>query len=230
MVLVLLAGGLASKPLATKMKDLFKNQKTAPNSNSIVLPLPRFDSQTSIEKAILGRRSIRDYKDEPLTLAEVSQLLWAAQGVTDNENNFRTAPSAGALYPLEVYVVAGKVENFSPGFYKYQPKNHKLIKITEGDKRNELCQAALSQPSVREAPVTLVFSAVYERTTAKYGEKGKTYVHMEVGHAAENVYLQAVSLNLGTVVIGAFDDEKVKEIMKMPANETPLYLLPVGKK
>lgn len=230
MALLLLGGSLAAKPLSTKMKYLFKNQKIATDPSSITLPPPRYDSQTSIEKSLLERRSIRDYKDEPLTLAEVSQLLWAGQGVTDKENNFRTAPSAGALYPLEVYLVAGKVENLSPGIYKYQPQNHKLIKITEGDKRNELCRAALSQSSVKDAPVVFVFSAVYERTTGKYGERGKTYVHMEVGHAAENVYLQAVSLNLGTVVIGAFDDREVKKILSLPEEETPLYLMPVGKK
>lgn len=211
-------------------ESTLKNQPTNSQGGTIILPQPKFESKTSIEKALLERRSIRDYKDEPLTLTDISQLLWAAQGVTDKEGGFRTAPSAGALYPLELYLVSGKVENLSSGVYKYQPQAHQLIKVLEGDKRNELYQAALQQSSVKNAPLTLVFSAVYERTTAKYGERGKRYVHMEVGHAAQNVYLQAVSLNLGTVVLGAFDDEMVKKIINMPEDEEPLYLIPIGKK
>lgn len=196
----------------------------------IKLPLPKYDSETSVEKALLERRSVRSYKDEPLTLSEVSQLLWAAQGITEKEYGLRTAPSAGALYPLEVYVVTGNVNDLPVGVYKYKPQNHELMKVTEGDKRIELYHASLSQDPIKNAPVTFVFTGVYERTTGKYGERGVRYVHIEVGHAAQNVYLQATSLDLGNVVIGAFDDSQVKKALGIPEEEEPLYVVPVGKK
>lgn len=194
----------------------------------VKLPEPIHSSKISIEKALLERRSIRDYKNLPLTLSEVSQLLWAAQGITDTRG-FRTAPSAGALYPLEVYVVAGNVSGLPAGVYKYKPHGHELIRIAKGDKREELSAAALGQPWVKGGAAVMVFSAIYERTTQKYGERGIRYVHIEAGHAAQNVYLQAVSLHLGTVVIGAFDDKVVKSIMNMTPKEEPLVIMPVGK-
>jgi SagB-type dehydrogenase family enzyme len=195
----------------------------------IKLPAPNFDSNTSIEQALLKRRSVRNYNNEPLKLAEISQLLWAGQGITA-AGGYRTAPSAGALYPLELYVVVGNVENIADGIYKYEPNNHELAMIIEGDKRIELCNSALYQESIREAPASIVISAVYERTTWKYGERGIRYVHIEVGHVAQNIYLQAVSLNLGVAVIGAFDDDKVKKVINLSSKEHPLYIMPVGKK
>lgn len=195
----------------------------------IKLPKPQFDSKVSVEEALQKRRSIRDYKNEPLTLAEVSQLLWAAQGIT-NRKGFRTAPSAGALYPLEVYIVAGHVTDLPEGIYKYRPHGHELRLIVEGDKRGELSAAALGQECIRNGAAVIILSAVYERTTRKYGNRGIQYVHMEIGLAAQNVYLQAVSLNLGTVSVGAFYDEKVKKVIRMNDNEQPLCLMPVGRK
>ena len=202
--------------------------KSISNSSKIKLPSPRYNSGVSIEQALLKRRSVRKYKAEPLTIAEVSQLLWSAQGIT-NPNGFRTAPSAGALYPLEVYLVVGEVKGLSQGIYKYLPKQHELLKIKDGDVRRELAIAALGQSWVKDAAIDIVFAAVYERVTRKYGKRGIRYVHMEVGHAAQNIYLQAVSLKLGTVVVGAFEDEKVKEILNMSENEQPLYIMPIGK-
>ncbi|MBI2487618.1 MAG: SagB/ThcOx family dehydrogenase [Deltaproteobacteria bacterium] len=199
------------------------------STDIIKLSKPIYDSNVSIEKALLGRRSYREYKKEPLTLAEISQLLWAIQGVTDPEG-FRTAPSAGALYPLEVYVVAGNVKDLPNGIYRYKPERHELVKVAEGDKRSELCISALGQDWVKSSAAVIVLSAVYERTTIKYGERGKRYVHMEIGHAAQNACLQAVSLNLGTVVVGAFDDSNVKRIMNMADKERPLCIMPVGRK
>jgi len=195
----------------------------------IKLPEPRYDSNFSIEEALLKRRSIREYTGEPLTLQEVSQLLWAAQGITD-PRGFRTAPSAGALYPLEVYVMVGDVENLTEGVYKYKPAEHELLKLTDGDKRAELSEAALGQDWVKEAAIDIVVTAVYERTTVKYGDRGIRYVHMEAGHAAQNLCLQATALNLGTVTVGAFYDEQVKEVLNLPEDEQPLYIIPVGKK
>lgn len=194
----------------------------------IKLSKPKYDSKTSVEKTLLERRSIREYKDTPLTIEEVSQLLWSAQGITTPQG-FRTAPSAGALYPLELYIVVGKVTNLSAGIYKYKPHSHELMLITKGDKRTELCNAALGQSCIKDGAINIVFSAVYERVTKRYGERGIRYVHMEVGHSAQNVSLQAISLNLGTVVIGAFYDDKVKKVMNMPDEEEPLYIMPVGR-
>ncbi len=155
-------------------------------------------------------------------------MLWAAQGIT-HPRGFRTAPSAGALYPLELYIVAGNVTNLADGVYKYKPIQHELMKIDIGDKRTELCGAALSQRSIKDAPAVMVFCAVYQRTTVKYGQRGIRYICMEIGHSAQNVFLQAVSLGLGTVTIGAFNDKEVKKIVNCDTDEHPLYIMPVGK-
>jgi SagB-type dehydrogenase family enzyme len=195
----------------------------------IKLPQPYDDGHVSIEKALLLRRSVREYSDKTLALNEISQLLWAAQGIT-NPSGFRTAPSAGALHPLEIYLVAGNVKNLPPGVYKYKPKGHTLANVIKGDKRSELSAAALGQPCVKKSAAVIVLAAVYERTMKKYGKRGIRYVHIEVGHASQNIYLQAVSMDLGTVVIGAFDDEKVKKALHMLNTEQPLSIMPVGKK
>jgi len=195
----------------------------------IKLPEPKYDSSISIEGALLKRRSVRAFKDKPVTLSEVSQPLWAAEGIAD-PGGLRTAPSAGALYPLELYVVTGNVNGLPAGIYKYRPKRHELLSIAKGDSRIHLCNAALGQSPIRRAAAVIVLSGVYERTTNKYGERGISYVHMEAGHAAQNVSLQAVSLWLGTVVIGAFRDEEVKRMLKMEDRERPLYIMPVGRR
>jgi len=199
-----------------------------PINEKIRLPEPRHESNLSIEETLLRRRSIREYQDVPLTLTDVSQLLWAAQGITDPAG-FRTAPSAGATYPLEVYLVVGDVKNLSAGVYRYEPREHMLIQVLKGDRREELSHAALGQEWVRKGAISIVFTAIYERTTGRYGDRGIRYAHMEVGHAGQNVHLQAVSLNLGTVVVGAFHDEEVKRILNLPVNERPLYIMPVGR-
>lgn len=195
----------------------------------ITLPEPRYDSDVSIEQSLLQRRSIRSYTGEPLTLEEVSQLLWAAQGITD-PRGFRTAPSAGALYPLEVYVVVGDVKNLACGIYTYEPGEHKLALCIKGDKRSELADVALAQPWVKEGAVVIVFTAVYGRTAIKYGERGIRYVHIEVGHAAQNLCLQATAMGLGVVTVGAFHDEEVSRLLNLSEDEEPLYIIPVGRK
>jgi len=200
-----------------------------PPETEVKLPEPRRDSDVSIEETLLKRRSVRDYTGEPLTLQEVSQLLWAAQGTTD-PRGFRTAPSAGATYPLKAYLVVGDVENLTEGVYRYESAEHKLVKVLDGDWRAQLAGAALGQSPVKEGAVSIVFTAIYERTTPRYGDRGIRYVHIEVGHAAQNVYLQAVALGLGTVTIGAFRNDQVGEILKLPQNEQPLYIMPVGRK
>ena len=195
----------------------------------VTLPEPRLESEVSLEEALLKRRSVREYSNEPLTLVEVAQLLWAAQGIT-SEWGGRTAPSAGALYPLEVYVAVGNVDGLAPGVYKYRPQTHELVRIMDDDVREKLALASLGQPWVKEGAIDIVIAAVYERTTKKYGDRGIRYVHMEAGHAAQNIYLQAAALNIGMVTVGAFSDDQVKSIMGMLKDEVPLYVIPVGRK
>lgn len=207
----------------------FKNKKIilAESKEEIKLPPIQTVGKISVEEVISRRRSVREYKDEALSLKEVSQLLWSAQGITANWGG-RIAPSAGALYPLEIYLVTGRVENLKPGIYRYYPERHSLIMIVEGDKRFALFSSSLFQSCIKNAPISLVICAQYERTTRKYGERGKRYVHIEVGHVGQNIYLQAESLGLATVAIGAFVDEAVKKVLNI--KEEPLYIMPVGGK
>jgi SagB-type dehydrogenase family enzyme len=193
----------------------------------IQLPRPRLKSGYSFEKVLGERRSVREYSSEALTLAQVSQLLWAAQGVTHTEG-WRTAPSAGATFPLELYLVAGNVNGLAQGFYRYRADQHKLIQLVNRDLRADLAAAALRQEWMKGGAIIIVIAAVYDRATRKYGQRGIRYAQMEVGHAAQNVYLQAASLNLGTALVGAFDDKRVKEALKLPSDEQPLGLMPVG--
>ena len=192
------------------------------------LPEPRRTGPLSLEETIQNRRSVRDYRDAPLSLAEVSQLLWAAQGITDLQGH-RTTPSGGALYPLEVFLVAGKVRDLAPGVYRYVPKNHELHLVTPGDRRKDLCLAALNQEPVHRAPVVFLLAAVYDRITGKYGARGRRYAHIEAGHVGQNVQLQAVSLGLASAVIGAFEEERVRKALTLTGPEQPLYLLPAGR-
>ncbi|MEN2985135.1 MAG: SagB/ThcOx family dehydrogenase [Thermodesulfovibrionaceae bacterium] len=195
----------------------------------IDLPKPRQKSSVSLEETLTKRRSVREFSSETLTLQEISQLLWSAQGITEPAGG-RTAPSAGALYPLKVYLVAGGVKNLASGVYRYDPFKHQIIKIKDGDLRGLLSEASLWQPWVRNAPVSFVITAVYEITTRKYGERGVRYVHIEVGHVAQNMLLQAVALDLGAVPVGAFYDSEVRKILGVGDKEQPLYIIPVGKK
>lgn len=201
----------------------------------VLLPLPRKMTTVAVEEAILLRRSIRDYTDDPITIKQLSMILWAAQGITNTEWRFRAAPSAGVTYPLEIYVVVGEesvlVENntyLKPGVYKYNVYRHSLVLVKEGDYRDELSRAALGQKWVRDARVDIVVCAVYERTTDRYGERGVRYVHMEVGHVGQNIYLIATALGLGTVAVGAFHDSRVAWIINAEPEEHPLYIMPIG--
>lgn len=193
----------------------------------IVLPKPSVDGDVSLESAIHERRSVREYSKQSLSLDDIAQLLWAAQGVTSRDGG-RTAPSAGALYPLELYLVAGNVDSLPAGVYHYRSEGHRLRHISDGDLRDALAAAALDQSWVRRAPVVLLFAGVYERSAGKYGQRARRYTHIEVGHAAQNVYLQAVARNLGTVIVGAFQDAEVQEVLGLPEDHTPLALMPVG--
>ncbi|WP_291319869.1 SagB/ThcOx family dehydrogenase, partial [Desulfonatronospira sp.] len=184
--------------------------KKAAAKETVDLPEFNTEGETSLEQALSKRKSTRSYADKPLKMEEEAQLLWAAQGVNRPRQGFRTAPSAGALFPLEVFLVAGNVEELDPGVYRYLPKEHKLKKEKAGNVQGDLHRSALGQSSVRDAPAVLVIAGIYERTTGRYGDRGRQYVHMEVGHAGQNIHLQAETLGLGTVVIGAFDDSGVQ--------------------
>lgn len=191
------------------------------------LPEPRFESEMSIEETLYQRASIRQYTDEALTLEEISQLLWAAQG--ENQKGTRTAPSAGALYPIEVYFLVGKVEPLSPGLYHYSQDSHALTLLVEDDLRPALTERSLSQESIHQAPAVIVLSGVVERTAEKYGDRAERYMWIEVGHVTQNILLQAQALNIGGVSIGAFDDGGVHDLLMMEENEQPLYVIPLGK-
>ena len=192
------------------------------------LPEPAVSGGMSVEQALRERRSVRAYTGEPLTLVEVGQLLWAAQGVTTDWGG-RTAPSAGALYPLELYVVAGAVDGLEAGVYRYEPSGHRVEGIITGDVREELSAVSLQQESVRDGAAVFVLSGVYERTRSRYGDRAERYVHIEVGHAAQNLALQATALGLGCVVVGSFGDDDLKDLLAMSVDESPLYVVPVGR-
>lgn len=191
------------------------------------LPPPRLDGVASLEKTLQLRRSIRRYSAEPLQLTDIAQVLWAAQGVTTPDGR-RTSPSAGALYPLEIYLISGQLPDLNAGVYRYQPMGHKLLRLFTGDLRTKLSQAGLHQEAIAKAPVTIAIFAVFERTTTKYGDRGVRYVHLEAGHAAQNICLQAVALGLGSVAIGAFRDGEVQRLIGVETIERPLYLIPIG--
>jgi SagB-type dehydrogenase family enzyme len=218
--LLLLTGAIHLSGCAAPSPDIGL-PTTAPTSGEIALPAPRLRGETSLEDAIAGRRSAREFADEPLTWQEVSQLLWAAQGITD-PRGLRAAPSAGALYPLETYVVLAE------GAYHYLPQRHAIQLLSERDLRGDLWNAGLRQDALRQAPTIFVIAAVYERTEAKYGERAERYVELEAGHAAQNMLLQAVVLELGAVPIGAFYDDQVMAALGLPGDCRPLYLIPVG--
>jgi SagB-type dehydrogenase family enzyme len=213
-----------------------------PNAHSettiIKLPKPKFDSNVSIEHTLKNRRSTRRYLNKALTLNEISQILWAAYGVTYHREGMpdwlrgglKTAPSAGATYPLEIYLLATNVDGLETGIYKYKPEGHKLIQLSKEDKREELYLLTNKNPMIKQAAASLIYSAVFSRTTKKYGNRGRErYVCMELGHSAENVYLQVVSLGIGTCVMGAFDDFRLKIFVNMTKEEEPLYIMPLGK-
>ena len=193
------------------------------------LPEPVRDGTVSIEQTLARRRSVRSFSDTPLTLPQLSQLLWAAQGISEPRRGLRTAPSAGATYPLETLVAVGRVEGLAPGVYRYRPTEHDLVRLRDGDVRPALAAAALGQEFVASAPVSIVFAAVHERTAQRYGARAERYVAMEVGHAGQNLCLQAVALDLGSVIVGAFRDEQVATVLGLPDQEKPLYIVPVGQ-
>ncbi len=197
----------------------------------IYLPSPNQKGNISLEETIARRRSVRDFTPQPISRSQLSQILWAAQGITNTSRRYRTVPSAGATYPLEILVVCGRngIEGIDDGTYHYHIDSHSLTLHHKGDVRLELARAALGQEFIYEAPVDIVICAVYSRILAHYGSRGERYVHIEVGHAGQNVYLQATALGLATVAISAFHDEPVREVLRLDKEYKPLYIMPVGR-
>lgn len=216
--------------LDRQRSDLQTDGGLEPESH-VALPDPDGEGAMTVTRAIRNRRSRRDLESKPIDDGAFSRLLWAAQGVTGDESDFRAVPSAGATFPLEVYAVVGEpgVEFLEPGVYWYRPEGHELALLDEGDVQEELREATYDQAWVETAAVDLVVCAVDERTTREYGERGADrYVPMEAGHLSQNVYLVAEALGLATVAVGAFDDEGVRETVGAPEDQRPLYVLPVG--
>jgi len=208
------------------------------NGNALqyyILPPPVTDGNISVERALAERRSRRQFQNRALSAQQLSQILWAAYGVTlplpqhpGLRGGLRTTPSAGALYPLEIFVAVGNVEGIPSGVFRYIPAEHKIVRTSWTDVRSPLRDAAFGQRMVEDAPVTLIFTAVFSRVTGRYGARGRRYVYMEAGHAAQNVYLQVHTLGLGTCAIGAFFDDRVSSVLQLAANEEPLYIMPIG--
>lgn len=196
----------------------------------ITLPKPKIKGTVSLEETIKRRRSRRSFLATSLTLEQVSQLLWAAQGITDERTGFRASPSGGASYPLDLYLVVGKnsVAGLEAGVYHYIVSNHSLEMHLRGDKRRVLALASLGQMFIARAPISIITTAEYGRITRVYGQRGIRYAHIEVGHVGENIYLQTEALGLGTVAIGAFSDSVVSKCLNLPKEHEPLYIMPVG--
>ena len=197
----------------------------------IHLPSPSQKGSMSLEEAIAGRRSVRRFTSEPISQSQLSQILWAAQGTSDTSWRHRTVPSAGATYPLEIFVAGGSnsIEKMGEGIYHYDTDSHSLTRHHNQDVRLELARAALDQVFIHQAPADIVICAVYERTTLGYGSRGERYIHIEAGHAGQNIYLQAEALGLATVATGAFNDEQVRQVLRLDKQYKPLYIMPLGK-
>ena len=189
---------------------------------TIKLPEPKISGKVSLEETISKRRSDRGFHTQELTLDQISQLLWAAQGITDKGWGFRAAPSAGSLYPLTLYVIK------SDGVFKYLPDGHKLIQTSKEDKRPSLVRASLGQSYIGEAPLVIVVAGNFRITEAKYGQRAYRYINMEVGHVAENISLQAVALGLSDVTICAFWDDVVAKVLEFPETQDQFYIIPLG--
>jgi SagB-type dehydrogenase family enzyme len=194
------------------------------------LPRPRLDGSLSVEKAISLRRTVRAFSPKPLKLEHLSQILWAAQGITEPRGFKRATPSAGALYPLEVYAVVGHdgVDDLAAGIYHHEPGEHTMSLVAEGDHRDELARASLSQFWMARAPLSIVICAEYRRITGKYGSRGERYAVIESGHMAQNVFLQSQALGLQAAIVVAFTDAEARRVLRAEAAVDPLLVMPVG--
>jgi len=194
---------------------------------SIALPGVKPGAPGSFSDLMHRRRSIRTFAEGSMSLDQVSRIVFAAQGVT-RQDFYRTVPSAGALYPLELFIVTGPVRELDRGVYRYSPEDHALVPMASGDRRKKLARQAYGQMWVAKAQVVVVLCTVYERVTGKYGQRGVRYAHIEAGCAAQNIALEGVNLGLGSTVVGAFNDGGVAEVIEASEDEKPLIVMPVG--
>lgn len=227
-VIVILGGGywLKCKYSSITLEPAATGFDSA-NYKKIQLCEPCKDGPVSLEKAINDRRSIRSFEKRALSIRDISQILWAGQGITDAESGLRSAPSAYSVYPLKIYLVANEVENLTSGIYGYIPESHKLALLREGNYRKQML-LAVKQPSVKNAPATIIISAKSSVMDNKAGENSEFCIHAEVGHVGQNIYLQSASLNLGTVSIGGFNREVIRRFIPMDADEIAYYVMPLG--
>ena len=198
----------------------------------IDLPKPTTKGTMSFEEATSKRRATRAFTADPLTLAQVSQIMWAAQGITTTSGPAkRTVPSAMAMYPLTVYVVVGegKVTDLPAGVYKYVTDGHKLELVRDGDHHADVVAAAMNQNSVQTAPITVVIAADSAKMKERFKERADSFVNIEVGAAGQNIQLESVCLGLASVTAGMFDPAKLREAVGAPDSQVPLYILPIGK-
>jgi SagB-type dehydrogenase family enzyme len=223
-LLLFLLSPFRAKTVSAKGRAIVKEE------DAVKLPKAVLEGTVSVEKAIKQRRTVRAFADQPLTVEELAQVLWAAQGVTEDRGFKRAAPSGGALYPIDVWAVVGKggVENLGQGVYRYEPAHHVLSQVLPEDARVGLASASLGQMWIATAPVVLVLTAEYPRITGKYGERGRRYAMIEVGHIGENIFLQCGALGLGAGIVGAFSDKEVARVLKVEKNQEPLIIMPVG--
>ncbi|MBM4274941.1 MAG: SagB/ThcOx family dehydrogenase [Deltaproteobacteria bacterium] len=197
----------------------------------VKLPSPAYKGAMSVEEALKQRRTVRRFAGKGLDLKQVGQILWGADGVSD-PRGYRTAASAGATFPMEIYLVVGErgVSKLAAGVYRYRPEDHALELTSKGDARQAVARASLHQTWMAEAPVMVVIAAEFRRCTARYGQRGIMYTHMEAGHVGTNVFLQAEALGLGAGIVGAFEDKGLAQALKLPGNHEPLLVMPVGYK
>jgi len=227
------AMGLSLSTLLTfRLDKVFAKVKGSVNREKKTMDLmqPVFDGNMSLEKAIKQRRTVRSFTNKPISKQQLSQILWSAQGVTDDRGFKRAAPSGGALYPSDVYVAVGGscVETFSSGVYHYNPSSHSVTTVVEGDKRKDVARASLRQMWMADAPVIFVVTAEYDRICTKYGKRGIRYALIEMGHIGQNIFLQSQALGLEAGIVGAFNDEEVADVVGVEKNHEPLVILPVG--
>jgi SagB-type dehydrogenase family enzyme len=201
--------------------------KVLNRTTKIKLVEPRQTGSVSVEHCITQRRSVRGFRDQTLGMDELGQLVWAAQGITAADGK-RAVSSAGALYPLQLYAACRNVNGMTGGVYRYDPAHHDLLLLSPGRQCEKLFDVARGQEWIASASAVICIAANFERTTSKYGVRGRGYVYMEAGQAAESLMLQAVALGLASTIVGAFGDNEVKHLLHLAPDETPLCLLPVG--
>lgn len=220
LILLICIGSLKCVPLLTSL---------AGQTEARAMDLPEVERTEpgSFADLLYQRSSVRKFSQGTLSLEQISRILFAAQGIT-RSGRFRTVPSAGALYPLEVYLAVGKVQGLKPGVYKYSPLRHRLSRVVIGDKRGELASESSGQRWIAKAQAVVVICAVFERVTGKYGERGRRYVHIEAGCAAQNISLAGFNNGLGSTVVGAFNDEGLARVIKADRREKPIIVMPVG--